>query len=114
MTSSPVDSSFETLLRHLKDTRGFDFSAYKRSTLMRRVQKRTAVVGVESYTDYLDHLEVDQDEFQLLFDTILINVTAFMRDAPAWEYVAKEIVPRIVSNKADDAPIRVWCAGCAS
>ena len=34
------DEDFETLLNYLKATRGFDFTGYKRATLMRRVTKR--------------------------------------------------------------------------
>jgi two-component system CheB/CheR fusion protein len=41
--------SVEPLLDYLKATRGFDFTAYKRSSLMRRVQKRLQAVNVGSY-----------------------------------------------------------------
>jgi len=114
MTNSPTDPTFEALLQHLKETRGFDFTAYKRSTLQRRVQRRLTAVGAETFTDYLDYLEVHPDEFEALFNTILINVTAFFRDQLAWEFLAREIIPRILSNHRKDDPIRIWSAGCAS
>src|SRR5262249_41665885 len=78
----------EGLLDYLKRTRGFDFTSYKRSTLMRRIQKRMQVVGISDFTDYVDYLEVHPEEFPNLFNTILINVTAFFRDPGAWEFVA--------------------------
>jgi len=62
---------FERLLTHLKNTRGFDFTSYKRSTLSRRIEKRIAAVGVDPYPSYLDYLEVHQDEFTQLFNSIL-------------------------------------------
>ena len=40
------DPAFEALLEHLKTSRGFDFTGYKRSSLMRRVDRRMAQVGV--------------------------------------------------------------------
>ena len=52
------DPAFEALLEHLKASRGFDFTGYKRSSLMRRVDRRMAQVGIASYADYLDHLEL--------------------------------------------------------
>src|SRR3712207_7535032 len=79
------EPDFEQLLRYLRDSRGFDFSGYKPSSLQRRLRKRMEAVGVESYDDYRDYLEVHADEFEELFNTILINVTGFFRDAPAWE-----------------------------
>src|SRR3954453_9033522 len=71
-------------------------------------------VGCDRYADYQDDLEVHPEEFTSFFDTILINVTSFFRDPPAWEVLASEGVPRIVSGKDDGAPIRVWSAVCAS
>jgi hypothetical protein len=44
-------------------------------------------VGIETYEDYRDQLEVTPGEFTDLFNTILINVTGFYRDRPAWDYV---------------------------
>ena len=82
-----------------KASRGFDFTGYKRSSLMRRVEKQMQSVGVETYRDYMDFLEVHPEEFARLFNTILINVTAFFRDAPSWEYLAEEIIPRILASK---------------
>ena len=49
-----------------------------------------AEVGVERYDEYIDYLEMHPDEFVELFNTVLINVTAFFRDPPAWEYLATE------------------------
>ena len=94
--------------------RGFDFTGYKRSSLMRRVDKRMQTVGVEGYGAYVDYLEVHPEEFRALFDTILINVTGFFRDPPAWEALAGEIIPRLLAGKRPEEPIRVWSAGCAS
>ena len=65
------DPMFETLLDHLKRSRGFDFTVYKRPSLMRRVLKRMQAVEVEDFADYMDRLEVHPDEFTQLFNTIL-------------------------------------------
>ena len=105
---------FEVLLEYLKKTRGFDFKAYKRSSLARRVDRRMQIANVASYREYVDFLETRPAEFSALFNIILINVTSFFRDPQSWEYLRKEIVPDILSRKSADQPIRVWSAGCAS
>ena len=56
-------------------------------------------IGVASYTDYIDYLEVHPDEFLPLFNTVLINVTGFFRDPPAWQALAEHILPRILEGK---------------
>ncbi|MGQ0776024.1 MAG: CheR family methyltransferase [Pseudonocardiales bacterium] len=109
-----ADPDFEALLVHLKEARGFDFTGYKRSSLMRRVDRRMAQISIADYSEYLDHLQVKSDEFTDLFNTILINVTGFFRDTDAWEILRFEVIPQILETKAPDQPIRIWSAGCAS
>lgn len=105
---------FETLLRYLRDSRGFDFTGYKRASLMRRVRYRMDQAGFQSFEAYLDLLQASSDEFAALFNTILINVTSFFRDEAAWDAVASDVLPRVLADRGPDDPIRVWSAGCAS
>ncbi|WP_017318279.1 CheR family methyltransferase [Mastigocladopsis repens] len=114
MSITELNPDLEKLLEYIKRNRGFDFSGYKRTSLSRRIRKRMQVLGVESYSDYLDYLEVHPDEFIELFNTILINVTTFFREPQAWEYIANDIISQIIAGKHTSKPIRVWSAGCAS
>jgi two-component system CheB/CheR fusion protein len=113
--SSDVNPAFEDLLAFLRDERGFDFTGYKRPSLMRRISKRMQDLDIPSYEAYRTYLANHPDEFVDLFNTILINVTSFFRDQNAWEYLREEIVPRIVepAQGANDQ-IRIWSTGCAS
>jgi len=114
MSEAANDIEFEALIEFIKTSRGFDFSGYKTASLMRRMRKRMQSVAVQQLSDYQDYLEVHPEEFTYLFNTVLINVTAFFRDLLAWDYLAKEIVPKILEHKATDQPVRIWSAGCAS
>src|SRR5215510_7816498 len=108
------DSAFEALVDFLKRSRGFDFSGYKRTSLERRFRRRMDAIECKSYGDYLDFLEVHPEEYEELFNTLLINVTEFFRDAPAWDHLRDDVLPTLLAVKEDDEPIRVWSAGCAS
>jgi two-component system CheB/CheR fusion protein len=119
--SNPAESSEPTgdpgwplLLRYLQLARGIDLHGYKPNTLARRIRKRMATIGVPTFAGYRDYLAGRQDEFGALFDTILINVTGFFRDPPAWEAVRTLALPEIVASRPAPDPIRVWSAGCAS
>ncbi|GAP99330.1 CheR family methyltransferase [Leptolyngbya sp. NIES-2104] len=107
-------TAIEALLDYIKRSRGFDFTGYKRSSLMRRIAKRMQIVNIETHSEYLDFLEAHPSEFNQLFNTLLINVTAFLRDRPAWDYIAAEVIPQILARKSITDSIRVWSAGCAS
>ena len=104
----------EELLVFIRDARGFDFTGYKRSTLARRIRKRMADARIADYADYQDRLEADAEEFRALFNTILINVTSFFRDAEAWAHLQREILPELIAARGADEDIRVWSAGCSS
>ena len=110
----PTPPGFDSLLDYLRDARGLELGGYKTSTLSRRIEKRMGMVGAATYSAYIDYLEVHPDEFGQLFNIILINVTAFFRDAHIFELLRSTILPSIIDAKAPDDPIRVWSAGCAS
>jgi two-component system CheB/CheR fusion protein len=112
--SEETTAEFTRLLEYLRSTRGFDFTGYKVSSLMRRMRKRMAEIGIGTYAEYIDFLEVHPNEFDPLFDSVLINVTGFFRDPEAWQYLAAKVLPRLLEEKSPEAPIRVWSAGCAS
>jgi two-component system CheB/CheR fusion protein len=114
MTRNEHDPAFESLLEFLRDDRGFDFTGYKRSSLMRRVRKRMDEVAAADYAAYRGYLEERPDEFTALFNTILINVTGFFRDPEAWETLVRGHLAPLLERKALDEPLRVWSAGCAS
>jgi two-component system CheB/CheR fusion protein len=115
MSVDDRDPQFEELLEFLRDERGFDFTGYKRPSLMRRIGKRMQETSFGAdYAAYREYLADNPAEFKHLFDTILINVTSFFRDAPTWDYVAHEIVPRIVAARAPNDPVRVWSTGCST
>src|ERR1044071_9995546 len=71
-------------------------------------------IECKSYGDYLDYLEVHPEEYEQLFDTLLINVTEFFRDPPAWDHLRDDVLPELLAAKDDSDPVRVWSAGCAS
>lgn len=108
------EAGLEALLAFIRDSRGFDFTGYKRSSLSRRIRKRMQETGIDNYTDYRDRLESSAEEFGHLFNTILINVTGFFRDAEAWTYLMREVIPELIADTEGSEEIRVWSAGCAS
>ncbi|WP_103354488.1 CheR family methyltransferase [Amycolatopsis sp. CA-128772] len=108
------NGEFESVLTYLKESRGFDFTGYKRSSLMRRVRRRMSQVEIDSYADYIDQLQVNADEFVALFNTILINVTGFFRDPDAWQHLRAQVLPALLAERSPEEPIRVWSAGCAA
>ena len=114
MNAPEQDPAFEAVLEFLKRSRGFDFTGYKRTSLERRFRHRMDAIKCDSYGDYLDYLEVHPEEYEQLFDTLLINVTEFYRDRQSWQHLQDDVLPDLSAAKASDEPMRIWCAGCAT
>ena len=115
-TAGTVDTDepeFEKLLAFLKESRAFDFTGYKRPSLVRRIKHRMREVSAANVDECIDLLQLQPDEFTSLFNTILINVTGFFRDIEAWEYLRDGVLPTLLADH-DGGPVRVWSAGCAA
>lgn len=98
----------------LRHRLGHDFSQYKRSTMMRRIQRRMQVLGVAGPAEYLERVREKADEARLLFRDLLINVTCFFRDAEAFDFLRREVVPQLLRGKGAGDTIRIWTPGCSS
>ena len=108
------DIALKDLLQELAEHRGFDFRGYKKTTLERRFRKRMFQLNIGTFTEYGEYIRRNGDEATELLNTILINVTEFFRDPPAWEILRNEILPPILKVLKSGASFRAWSAGCAS
>src|SRR5262249_23721957 len=68
----------------------------------------------DNFEVYINYLDRHPDEHVALFNTILINVTAFFRDGDAWKVLGEEIIPRLLEDASESRSLRVWSVGCSS
>jgi two-component system, chemotaxis family, CheB/CheR fusion protein len=102
------------ILLLLRRTSGADFSAYKKTTLQRRIARRMAVNHIETLGDYARHLEGDLAEAEALCQDCLISVTSFFRDPQAFQALSEQVLPLLLEERPSAAPVRVWVPGCAT
>ena len=108
------DVDFQKVLVALRDVVGVDFSAYKQTTIRRRLARRMAVRKVDALQEYTALLQGNAEEGQALFDDILIHVTSFFRDAEVFAALKAHVFPEILKHKPATGPIRMWVAGCST
>jgi chemotaxis protein methyltransferase CheR len=106
------DAGLEELKRKIHRDRGFNCHFYKEKCLRRRIAVRMRARGQPSFAEYSALLDQDPAEYDLLLDTLTINVTKFFRNYEMWQVLEEEIVPRLFEN--DSAAHRIWSAGSAS
>jgi two-component system CheB/CheR fusion protein len=100
----------------LKKQTGVDFSSYKESTLIRRIQRRMALHRIEKMSQYARFLRDNKKENEALFDDLLINVTRFFRDEAVFRSLKKRFLPALLKSKSKDRQpeLRAWVPGCAT
>lgn len=109
------DQAFvQRILSLVRSRTGHDFSQYKKSTVLRRMQRRAQVTRQETFADYFKFLRENVEEVQALLGDLLISVTTFFRDPKAFEALAKDVMPRLFEDHKIDSPVRVWVPGCAT
>ena len=98
----------------LRNETGCNFSDYKSSTVIRRIEKRMALNQIDKLENYIKHLQKKREEVLKLFKELLIGVTSFFRDKEAFEALRLIAIPKIIENKQDGDIIRIWVAGCST
>jgi two-component system CheB/CheR fusion protein len=91
-----------------------DFSGYKETTLIRRIQRRMQVLHIDDALDYIEKLKTDQGEVEALFRELLIGVTQFFRDPEAFEALNTRALLPMLAAKDKGEPTRVWVPGCST
>ena len=108
--STGLNSIFQLLRRGT----GVDFTHYRKTTILRRIQRRMMVHKIDRMADYVRYLQTNPTEINSLYQDILINVTSFFRNPKVFEELKSKVFPDVLRNLRKDASIRIWTPGCAS
>ena len=110
---SSEDPLLGDLLALIRATTSADFSNYKQSTILRRINRRMAVRDAGSLEEYVGLLRKDPGEVEALYQDLLIRMTSFFRQPHVFEALKEKIFPQIAGAKADDQ-VRFWVPGCST
>jgi two-component system CheB/CheR fusion protein len=110
----PPEQTMQKIAAFIRLQTGIDFSGYKQTTVVRRLQRRMGISQVEDIGLYFEYLHQTPDEISAFVNDLLISVTRFFRDREAFKNLHEKIIPTIFANASPETPIRVWVAGCAT
>jgi two-component system CheB/CheR fusion protein len=108
------EDHFKEIMALLRSSFGVDFSAYRDTTIKRRIMRRMVLHTHGNLTAYARHLEEDRAEVGALYQDILINVTSFFREPETFEALKRSVFPEITQGKNPNTPIRIWVPGCST
>lgn len=93
---------------------GIDFSLYKPATMDRRIERRIQLTRCNNIQQYLTLLNTNDEEIEILYRDLLVEVTQFFRDPDAFEILRRDVLPDLIDRAQDGAELRVWVPGCAT
>jgi chemotaxis methyl-accepting protein methylase len=109
-----VQTGLDKAVILLRTHTGHDFSLYKRSTIYRRIERRMGLHQLGKIADYVRYLRENPQETELLFKELLIGVTSFFRDPPAWKRLKEGVIPSLLASRPAGGVLRAWVAGCST
>lgn len=112
--TSNEDEEFIDRILDLLAEHGTDFRLYKRKTISNRILRRRALTESRTLSDLAELLSTSSAERQELQNDLLICVTSFYRDKPAWEALERIIAKELIDKLAPGEALRVWVPGCAT
>ncbi len=114
MVSSGPGSGLGGIFQLLRKITGVDFTHYRQSTILRRIQRRMVVNRIDNLRDYVKFAQKSPAETNALYQDLLINVTSFFRNPRIFDTLKAEIFPALLRNRGPESPIRIWTPACAS
>lgn len=100
----------QLLLEAIYQRYGYDFRAYSKASLRRRIMHRLGMSGLPSIMSMTDKVLRDRPFFVALLNDLTVNVTEMFRDPPFYVAFRKEVVPVLKTYPF----IKIWHAGCAT
>ncbi|MEN7547404.1 CheR family methyltransferase [Rapidithrix thailandica] len=107
-------SEILNILNLIHKKTNLDFRQYKKSTIVRRIERRMGICNIVNQELYYKYLKDDPEEVELLSQEMLIGVTAFFRDRKAFDILDKEVLGPMVANHNSSKEMRIWIVACST
>jgi two-component system, chemotaxis family, CheB/CheR fusion protein len=106
--------AYAQVLALLRRHAGVDFTSYKESTLLRRIQRRQLLHGLIELGAYVELLERNPSEASVLAEEMLVHVTSFFREPAVFDALRAQIFPKLCEGRSSNNPLRIWVPGCST
>lgn len=109
--STPIleDTEFRTFQKIIFQEAGIDLSDKKKLLVQSRLLKQLLKYKLETYTEYLRLVQIDQLEKVEMINLLTTNETYFFREIEHFEFIQKELIP----TYSIKTKFRVWSAAAS-
>ncbi|QDH81160.1 PAS domain S-box protein [Echinicola soli] len=104
----------KNIFNQLHKATGVDFGVYKMNTIKRRILRRMLLYKISTLNEYAKLLREKNEEIDILYQDLLINVTSFFRDIDTHKYLEENLFPKLLKRKKGGEVLRIWVPACAT
>ncbi|HKW63747.1 MAG TPA: chemotaxis protein CheB [Candidatus Acidoferrum sp.] len=108
------NNGLSLIFQLLRKSTGVDFTHYRQTTILRRIQRRMVVHKIERIDEYVKYVQSNPNEIKALYQDMLINVTSFFRNPKMFDALKAHVFPSVAKSRPPDGSLRVWTPACAS
>jgi two-component system, chemotaxis family, CheB/CheR fusion protein len=69
---------------------------------------------IDKIAAYVNFLQENPNEGDILFKEMMIGVTNFFRDPDVWEKLGNTVIPDAIANLPAGSVLRAWVPGCST
>jgi len=104
------DSDLDLLLNNVADKYGYDFTAYSKASISRRINRLCTVDRVFSFAELHYKVLNDANYFTRFVEEVTVNVTEMFRDRHFYQTLRTQVIPQLGVH----SHIKIWLAGCST
>ncbi|RWR29876.1 protein-glutamate O-methyltransferase CheR [Sinirhodobacter populi] len=111
MTQDEVSGiEVELFLEALRQRYHYDFRAYSRASLVRRIEVARERLGCETLSQLQGRLLREPEVLHEVIDALTVQVSDLFRDPGYYAALRREVIPHLATFSS----LKVWVAGCAN
>lgn len=103
------------IMQYVKRISGIDLTN-KKVLIEGRVESHLLRNGQQSVEEFLNMLESDVTGklAETLVNVVTTNHTYFMRESEHFDFLKKEVLPRLRESEKNTRDLRIWCGACST
>lgn len=108
------ESDFNRISALVKQEAGIILSAQKKMLAYSRIAPLVRNSGMQTFTEYLDHVDRDAEQRKKVIASLTTNHTYFNREPHHFEHFAQHVRPDLITRSQNRDKVRIWSAGSSS
>jgi chemotaxis protein methyltransferase CheR len=108
-------AEFDRIRVLVREHTGISLSEAKRQLVYGRLSRRLRALKLSGFSEYIELLECGEPaELEEFTNAVTTNLTSFFREPHHFEFLARELLPKLVANPGSTRRIRLWCCAAST